>query len=100
MRKRLQNSSDEESDLESENEHAEKAQKAEIETKIDEIQEKSANANPEQNVVPSTAVVFVYDAETLCSKILSTQSVIKDNPQIEKIFEETNPKNFSIGDLT
>ena len=28
------------------------------------------------------------------------QSVIKDNPHIEKKFTETNPKNFSIGDLT
>ena len=96
----MQSSSENESDLESENEPAEKAQKAEIETTNDEVQEKSSNANPEQNVVPSTAVVLVYDAKALCSKILSIQSVIRDNPQIGKKFEETNPKNFSIGDLT
>ena len=96
----MDSNSDEESDLESENEPAEKAQKAEIETTNDEIQKTSANANPKQNVVPSTAVVLVYDAKALCSKILPTQSVIKDNPQIEKKFTETNPKNFSIGDLT
>ena len=96
----MDSSSDEESDLESENEPAEKAQKAEIETTNDEIQKTSANANPKQNVVPSTAVVLVYNAKALCSKILPTQSVIKDNPQIEKKFTETNPKNFSIGDLT
>ena len=96
----IQSSSDEESDLESENEPAEKAQKAEIETTNDEIQEKPANANPEENVVPSTPVVFVYDAEALCSKILSSQSVIKDNPQNKKKFEETNHRKFSIGDLT
>ena len=90
----------EESDLESENGPAEKAQEAEIETTNDEIQEKSASAYPEQNVVPSTPVVFVYDAEALCSKILSSQSVIKDNPQIKKKFEETNHRNISIGDLT
>ena len=51
-------------------------------------------------MVPSTAVVLVYDAKALCSKILPTKSVIKDNPQIENKFEETNLKNFSIGDLT
>ena len=60
----------EESDLESENGPAEKAREAEIETTNDEIQEKSANANLEQNVVPCTAVIFVYDAKVLCSKIL------------------------------
>ena len=96
----MQSSSDEESDIESENEPAEKAQKAEIESTNNEIQETSANVNPKQNVVPSTAVVLVYDAKALCSKILPTQSVINDNPQIEKKFEETNPKNFTIGDLT
>ena len=94
MRKRLQNSSDEKSDLESENEPAEKAQKAEIESKIDEHQEISANANPEQNVVPSTAVVFVYEAETLCSKILSTQSVIKDNHQTKKSWKKQITETF------
>ena len=96
----MQSSSDEESDIESKNEPAEKAQKAEIETTNDKIQEKSVNANPEKNVVPFNDVVLVYDAKALCSKILSIQSVIKDNPQIEKKFEETNPKIFSIGDLT
>ena len=96
----IQSSSDEESESESENEPAGKAQKAEIENTNDEIQKTSANTNFKQNVVPSTAVVLVYDAKALCSKILSTQSVINDNPQIVKKFEETNPKNFSIGDLT
>ena len=76
----IQSSSDEKSDPESANEPAEKAQKSEIETKDDEIQENSANANPEQIVVTSTAVALVYDAKALCSKRLSTQSVIKDNP--------------------
>ena len=44
----IQSSSDEKSDPESENEPAEKAQKAEIGTTNDEIREKSANANPEK----------------------------------------------------
>ena len=73
----MQSSSDEESDLESENEPAEKAQEAEIETTNDKIQEKSAKANPEQIVVPSTALVLVFDARALCLKILSTQSVVR-----------------------
>ena len=96
----MQSSADEENDLKSENEPAEKAQEAEIETTNDKIQEKSSKANLEQIVVPSTAVALVHDAKALFSKRLSTQSVIKDNPHIKMKFEETNPKNFSIGDLT
>ena len=56
----MQSSSDEESDIESKNEPAEKAQKAEIETTNDKIQEKSVNANPEKNVVPFNDVVPIF----------------------------------------
>ena len=61
----IKSSSDEENDHESENEPAEKAEEAEIETTNDKIQEKSANANPEQFVVPSTAEALVCDAKAL-----------------------------------
>ena len=50
-------------------------------------------------MVPSTAVILVYDAKALCSKRFSTQFVIKDNPQ-KRNLKKNKPKNYSTGDLT